>query len=165
MSKSAWRHRGRLRVTGFGHRVGGAVGAVRRREKGNDPFWTLSNNYSHAKIITVVAMLLYLETNISYTVIQFKLPVKTISHDDCAQLRWHICNGVLFHCTRCMTFKCVSSIFYFGKLILCVMWRFSITYFFFLHINYILAVWSAIIKHFHKRSCDESGIHASKAFC
>lgn len=124
----------RLRVTGFGHRwerVGGAAGAVRRREKGNDPFWTLSNTYSHAKIITVVAMLLYLETNISYTVIQFKLPVKTISHDDCAQLRWHICNGVLFHCTRRMTFKRVCSIFYFGKLILCVMWRFSIAYFFF----------------------------------
>lgn len=36
---------------------------------------------------------------------------------------------------------------------------------FILHINYILAVWSAIIKHFHKRSCDESGIRASKAFC
>lgn len=97
----------------------------------SDPFWTLSNNYSHAKIITVVAMLLYLETNISYTVIQFKLPVKTISHDDCAQLRWHICNGVLFHCTRRMTFKFVCYIFYFGKRILCVMWRFSITYFLF----------------------------------
>lgn len=63
--------------------------------KGNNPFCTLSNNYSNMKIITVEAMQLYHETNMSYTVIQFMLPVKIITHSDYTEWRWHSRNCVL----------------------------------------------------------------------
>lgn len=39
------------------------------------------------KIITVEAMQLYHETNMSYTVIQFMLPVKMITHSDYTEWR------------------------------------------------------------------------------
>lgn len=55
--------------------------------KGNNPFCTLSNNYSNMKIITMEAMQLYHETNMSYTVIQFMLPVKIITHSDYTEWR------------------------------------------------------------------------------
>ena len=63
--------------------------------KGNNPFCTLSNNYSNMKIITVEAMQLYHETNMSYTVIQFMLPVKIITHSDETEWRRRSCNCVL----------------------------------------------------------------------
>lgn len=93
--------------------------------KGNNPFCTLSNNYSNMKIITVEAMQLYHETNMSNTVIQFMLPVKIITHSYYTEWRWHSCNCVLFFCIKCKDFKSVPSIFYCTKPTLCVwgLWR------------------------------------------
>lgn len=71
-------------------------------KKGNNPFCTLSNNYSNMKIITVEATRLYHETNMSCAVIQFMLPVKIITHSDYAQWRWD--NPALLR-GRCADFK------------------------------------------------------------
>ncbi len=56
-------------------------------ENGNNPFCTLTNNYSNIKIITAEARQLYHEANMSYTVIQFMLPVKIIAHCDYTEWR------------------------------------------------------------------------------
>lgn len=106
-------------------RMGAAVGATTSRGgKGNNPFCTLSNNYSNMKIITVEAMQLYHETNMSYTVIQFMLPVKIITHSYYTEWRWHSCNCVLFFPMRCIGFKPLPAIFHSTRPVLCV-WGFS----------------------------------------